>query len=267
MNLSLLSSTPVFDLEGKQAKLIALPDVFKAVIRTDLIRRAAISALTARIQPKGRDPTAGKKTTAESRGPGYDLSRVPRVKGELYPKAGVAAFAPFTVKGRMTFPITPQKIYHEKINAKERKLALKYAIAATANRVFIEKRGHLVESVPHIPLIVVDELQKVSKARDLRPILLKLSLMDDVNRAKEGIRIRAGKGKMRGRKYKVPKSVLFVVERDEGLKKAARNFPGVDVATVDELNVLLLAPGGHPGRLTVWTESAISKLADKFRSW
>lgn len=264
--MSAEQQVPVFGLDGSQLGLVKLPSVFQTAIRPDLIRRAVISALTARIQPKGRDPMAGKRTTAESLGPGYDLSRVPRVKGEMYPKAGMAAFAPFTVKGRMTFPLTTEKIYHERINVKERRLALKSAIAATANKSFVEKRGHVIEGVPHIPLIVSDELQKVSKAKELKKILEKLSLTGDLMRAKEGIRIRAGKGKMRGRKYKVPKSILFVIAKDEGIRKAARNFPGVDVATVEELNVLLLAPGGHPGRLTVWTESALRKLEDKFKA-
>jgi len=34
----------------------------------------------------------------------------------------------------------------------------------------------------------------------------------------------------------------------------------VDIATVDQLNTELLAPGTQAGRLTVWTESALLRL-------
>ena len=79
-------------------------------------------------------------------------------------------------------------------------------------------------------------------------------------RAKKGRKVRAGKGKMRGRKMKKTVGPLIVVAEDEGIKKAARNMPGVDVETVDSLNVELMAPGTHPGRLTIWTRSAIEQL-------
>ncbi len=256
---------PVLDLSKRKVKRIMLPPVFSIpFIRVDLIQRAVISALTARIQPKGRDPMAGKRTSAESWGVGYDLARVPRVKGERHPKAGTGAFAPFTVGGRMCFPLTTEKIWHEKINKKERKQAIMHAIAATARLEFVKERGHILGEDLSLPIVVVDALEEVSKTSELREILKKLSLWEDVERAKKGIRIRAGKGKMRGRRYKKPKSILFVISQDKGLRRAARNLPGVDVATVEELNVLLLAPGGHPGRLTVWTESAVKKLSEQF---
>ncbi|NOR47934.1 MAG: 50S ribosomal protein L4, partial [Methanosarcinaceae archaeon] len=76
--------------------------------------------------------------------------------------------------------------------------------------------------------------------------------------------IRAGKGKLRGRKYKHKKSVLIVAGEQSLITKAANNLSGVDVATVDSLNAELLAPGTHAGRLTIWTESAISNLEGAF---
>jgi large subunit ribosomal protein L4e len=82
-------------------------------------------------------------------------------------------------------------------------------------------------------------------------------------RAKNGRHIRAGKGKLRGRKFKSRKSVLIVAGNDGGLGKAARNLPGVDFVTVERLNAELLAPGTKAGRLTVWTESSLEKLAMK----
>ncbi|MFB6262252.1 MAG: 50S ribosomal protein L4, partial [Bradymonadaceae bacterium] len=46
----------------------------------------------------------------------------------------------------------------------------------------------------------------------------------------------------------------------DGIERAARNIPGVDVAPVEELNAELLAPGTEPGRLVIWSENAVEKL-------
>ena len=87
-----------------------------------------------------------------------------------------------------------------------------------------------------------------------------IGLGDDLVRAKNGRNIRAGKGKMRGRRRRTPKSILLVVAQRDGLAKAARNIPGVDVAVAKDLCAEDLAPGGDAGRLTVWTKSAIEAL-------
>jgi large subunit ribosomal protein L4e len=88
-----------------------------------------------------------------------------------------------------------------------------------------------------------------------------VQVMDDIERAKVKT-IRAGKGKLRGRKYKRSKSILIVTDEDKGIFRAARNLSGVDVITCDQLNAELLAPGTSPGRLTIYTEAAIAKLEE-----
>ena len=87
-----------------------------------------------------------------------------------------------------------------------------------------------------------------------------LGLSADLDRSRKGRNIRAGKGKMRGRKYRTPKSLLLVVAQKDGLDRAARNLPGVDVVTAKDLCAEDLAPGGDLGRLTVWTKSAVEAL-------
>ena len=87
-----------------------------------------------------------------------------------------------------------------------------------------------------------------------------LGLGADLERAKSGRNIRAGKGKMRGRRYRTPKSILLVVSNRDGLHKAARNVPGVDAVATKDLSAEDLAPGGDAGRLTVWTKAAIEEL-------
>ncbi|RLF17614.1 MAG: 50S ribosomal protein L4 [Thermoprotei archaeon] len=245
----------VYDLEGNPVDRIELPPIFFTPVRVDVIRRAVISAITARIQPQGRDRLAGKRTTAESWGPGYGVARVPRIKG-----SSRAAFAPMTVGGFRPHPPRVEKVIHERINKKERRFAIRSAIAATAIKELVEKRGHIVDYVPEIPLIVVNDIEELNKTRLVREAFKKLGLWADVERAKENTRIRAGKGKRRGRRLKKPKSVLVVVAEDRGIFRGARNLPGVDVTLVKNLNAELLAPGGVPGRLTLWSRSAIEVL-------
>ncbi|MCK9151311.1 50S ribosomal protein L4 [Methanobacterium alcaliphilum] len=251
----------VYSLEGEVTEEIELPEIFQEEFRPDLIKRAVISSQTARVQPWGSDPMAGKRTSAESYGAGRGVAMVPRIKGS----GSKAAFVPQAIGGRKAHPPRPQKNYHEKINRKERRFAIRSALAATSNLEIVENRGHKLENIPQIPLVVDDELCKVKTTKETREIFKKLGIMDDVVRAKEGKKIRSGKGKMRGRKYKSPKGPLIVVGEDKGISLGARNHAGVDIVSVENLNTELLAPGTHPGRLTVFTKSAIEKLGELFQ--
>ncbi|RLE54261.1 MAG: 50S ribosomal protein L4 [Thermoprotei archaeon] len=247
----------VFDLSGNPVKEMELPPQFFTPIRIDVIRRAVLSIQTARKQPQGRDPMAGKRTTAMSFGVGLGLARLPRIKGHLWPRA---AFAPNTVGGRRAHPPTTMKKIHEEINKKEKRFATRSAIAATAVLDLVKARGHRVDKVPQIPLVVTNDIEALATTSQVKYVFKTLGLWDDVERAHDRIRIRAGKGKMRGRRYTCPRSVLVVIGQDRGIVRAARNLPGVDVVEVKLLNAELLAPGGVPGRLTLWTESALETL-------
>lgn len=248
----------VFSLNGEPIEEIELPKVFETPFRPDLIRRAVIASWTHRIQPQGRDPMAGKRRVTENIGKGHGMARVERIKTP--PR--FAAFVPFARGGRRAHPPKVEKIIWEDINKKERKLALMSAIAATANYDLVRARGHIIDNIPQIPLIVEDELEKIGKTRETREIFKKLGIWDDIERAKKNTKVRAGKGKMRGRRYKKAKGPLIVVAKNEGILLGARNHPGVDVVLVDNLGVEMLAPGTHPGRLTVWTKGAIERLRE-----
>ncbi|OPY29081.1 MAG: 50S ribosomal protein L4 [Methanobacterium sp. PtaU1.Bin242] len=261
-----MTKIKVYSLEGEATEEIELPEIFMEEFRPDLIKRAVISSQTARIQPWGTDPMAGKRTTAESFGAGRGAAMVPRVKGSRHPAGSKGAFVPQAVGGRRAHPPRVARIIHEKINKKEKRLAIRSAVAATANQELVELRGHRVENLPQIPIVVDDEIIKVKRTSETRKIFKKLGVMDDVVRAKSGRKIRAGRGKTRGRKYKSPKGPLLVVGEDKGISLGARNHPGVDVVVVDNLNAELLAPGTHPGRLTIYTKSAIEKLGELFQN-
>jgi large subunit ribosomal protein L4e len=255
----------VYSLEGEVVEEIELPEIFMEVFRPDLIKRAVISSQTARIQAWGTDPKAGKRTTAKSFGSGRGAAMVPRVKGSRHPAGSKAAFIPQATGGRKAHPPKTERIIHEKINRKERRIAIRSAVAATANREMVENRGHRIANIDQIPFVVGDELEAIKRTKDTREIFEKLGLMDDVTRAKTGRTIRAGRGKMRGRKYKTPKGPLVVVGEDKGISLGARNHAGVDVVVVNNLNAELLAPGTHPGRLTIYTKSAVEKLGELFK--
>ncbi|ENN95842.1 50S ribosomal protein L4P [Methanocaldococcus villosus KIN24-T80] len=247
----------VYNLNGEVIKKIELPEIFETEYRPDLIKRAFLSAFTAKLQPKGTDPLAGKRRSAESWGKGYGLARVPRLPG------GRAALAPMAVGGRRAHPPKVEKILWERINKKERIKAIKSAIAATANIDLVRERGHRF-SIEELPIVVENEFENIKKTKEVFEIFKKLKIDEDVIRAKEGKKIRAGKGKMRGRRYKKPKSVLVVVGDRCDAILACRNLAGVDVITAKDLSILHLAPGGKAGRLTLWTENAIEKLKERF---
>ncbi len=246
----------IFDLQGKSTGKITLPTVFSTPLRPDVIKRAVLAIQSSRLQPQGRDPLAGKKTTAESRGTGMGIARVPRVKGG----GGRAAFAPSTVGGRQPHPPRAEKKILKSIPKKEAKLALVSAIAATAQKETVASRGHKIESVVQIPLIVDDAFEGLTKTKEVEETLTSLGVLDDVSRVRESRKIRAGKGKHRGRKMKQAVGPLIVVVDGKGLINAASNLPGVDVTTVSNINTEMLAPGTHPGRLTLWTNGAIERL-------
>jgi large subunit ribosomal protein L4e len=253
-------SAKVFDLRGEEVDKVSLPQIFKTPNRPDVIKRAVVAIQSHSFQPQGRDPMAGKRNTAESRHAGQGIARVPRLKE----RGSRAAFAPGTVGGRSAHPPESQKNIRKKIPRKEMQLALRSAVAATGSQEIVTSRGHMTDDIPDFPLIVVDDIQSLKKTKDIEEALINLGVWPDVFRVKESRKVRAGKGKMRGRKMKQAVGPLLVITKNEGVAEAARNLPGVEVASVENLNAELLAPGTHPGRLTVWTNSALDKVEKVF---
>lgn len=248
-------------MDGKPVEEIELPPVFEEELRPDVIRRAVLSAQTARLQPWGTDLMAGKRTSAETWGKGRGVARVRRVKGSRYSAAGKGAFAPHTVGGRKAHPPKVGRVLYERINRKERQLAVRSAVAATKEKQLVSSRGHVVSGIAELPIVISDEFEGVKKAKQTREVLQRLGVWQDIKRVVQSRKVRAGKGKMRGRRYRQAVGPLIVVAQDRGIKLGASNLPGVEVTTVKNLNAERLAPGGVPGRLTVWTKSAVQKLA------
>lgn len=251
----------VVGLNGKPSGQVDVPEVFSTELRPDLVKRVFWIIGSHGLQPKGRDPMAGERTTAETHSPptGTGRSRIPRVKGERYSRGGLAGGVASVVKGRLPHPPRSEKVIHLAVNRKEKRLATDSAIAYTANLDAVRARGHRV-SEPKLPFVVADDIETVEKSAELVSFMEKVDLKDELERVEGPTKRNTGKRRLRGRVYRNRVGPLIVVTNDRGVGRAAGGIPGVEVTRVQDVSVLDLAPGGVPGRLTLWTESAMSAL-------
>jgi large subunit ribosomal protein L4e len=258
---------PVLSFDGSVLREVELPPLFQESVREELIKRAVLSDMSKRYQPKGNYKYAGIETSAKYRGrkecygsiKNMGISRLPR---EVLPKGkfGRVRRIPSSVKGRRAHPPKVEKILEERVNKKEYAMALRSAIAATARADVVTGRGHRLGEKP-LPIVVDNSFERMLKTKEVFGALKKLGLYGDLERAKKGKR-RSGIGQRKGgRKRRI--SALIIVGSECNMIKGGRNVGGVDVAAVDGLRVEMLAPGAHPGRLAVYTEAAIEKL----RKW
>jgi large subunit ribosomal protein L4e len=241
----------VKSLEGGVARNIDLPEIFSEEYRPDLIKKAVLALQSTRRQPHGTDPFAGIRSSAVGWGSGRGSSHVPRIKN-----GSRAAKVPQAKGGREAHPPKVAKVLVKEINQKEKQKAFRSAVAASINPELVRGRGHLFEG--DVPVVLEDKFETIGRTTEIITALTTAGVYNDVVRAKESRKVRAGKGKLRGRRFKQRKSLL-IVTADKPLT-AARNLSGVDAVTVDELNVEHLAPGMLAGRLTVWTERALTRL-------
>jgi large subunit ribosomal protein L4e len=244
---------PVYDTDGEQTSDVDLPEVFETTYRPDLIHRAVLAAQANRKQDHGSDEYAGMRTPAESHGSGRGMAHVPR-------EGGRARRVPQAVSGRRAHPPKAEKDRSLDVNDKERKLAVRSALAATTDADLVRERGHEFDDDLELPVVLDDEFEDVNKTQDVLDILEALGLAADIERA-EKTTIKAGQGSTRGRKYRRPSSVLFVTSEEPS--RGARNLAGADVTTATNLGAEKLAPGTQPGRLAVFTESALAEVADR----
>ena len=257
---------PVYSLNGTVKGDVKVEKAFSRPVRDDLIKRAVLAEKSKTIQPYGADPIAGKRTSAHYHGRrgirmsmmNREMARMKRIHGS----GGLnmrARFVPQAIKGIKAHPPKAEKKWKLKINKKERIRALLSAASASSRKDVVAKRGHAVDTVKHVPLVIEDKMQDISKIKEVRVILEKLGLKKELERCAKK-KVRAGRGTTRGRKYKVKKGPLIVVGNDNGVIKASRNLAGVDVIEAGNLSVSMIAPGAHAGRLCLWTESAVKMM-------
>ena len=257
----------ILDTSKNKVGEINLPTQFNEEVRIDLVKRAVLALQSNKRQSYGAMKEAGKRASAKLskrrrnyRGMyGFGISRTPR---KILSRRGtrmywVGAFAPNTVGGRRAHPPKAEKILAKNINKKERKKAIRIGISATIINDLVKKRGHIIPE--NYPFVLDKKFEDLNKTKDVVDALKAFGLKKELDRTKER-KIRAGKGKTRGRRYRTKKGPLIVVSKEASIKKAANNIPGIDIVNVKDLNAELLAPGEIPGRLTLWTASAVEVL-------
>jgi len=254
----------IYGLDGEKKGLIDKPRIFSFKPRNDIIRKAFTVSQRKKKQIQGRDKKAGLKNTAEGWGTGHGLSRAPRLKGSGYSTARNVGRVPFAKGGRRAHPIKSERKNTRKINKKTYELSIISAISASGDISWVKRKGYLIHNIPEIPLVIDDKIQTIKKTGQIYAILGDLGLNEELEKIKNSKKIRAGKGKRRGRKYKKKKGVLIVIKDDFGIVKASKNLPGTEVANVENLSIDDLAPGGVGGRLIIWTQSALNELDNKF---
>ncbi len=245
----------VYDVKGEVAGEAALPVAFKSEFRPDLIRRAVTAIEANARQPYAPKSTAGQRHSVSTWGKGRGVSRVQRLMDSSH-----AAQSPNNVGGRRAHPPKVEKDLGKKINKKEMFVAKLSALGATNRAEMVKARGHRFDEELTVPVVVKDDIEGIKTTQGAVEMLEALGVLDDVVRAKDGKNVRAGRGKMRGRRYRMPRSVLFVVSKDCDGWKSLRNLSGVEVVTPSGLNASTLAPGGSAGRLMVISEAALAAI-------
>jgi large subunit ribosomal protein L4e len=249
-----MTKVNVYSMDGTVKEKIDLPKIFDTPYRPDIIKKSFEVIRSNQRQPYGSDPLAGTRHAVASVGKGRGMSRVPRLS-----QGQAAALAPCVVGGRRAHPPKVERNWKEKMNKKENQLARNSALAATADTEVVKKRGHRFDDKITLPIIVDDDFEKIKKTKEVIEVLEKIGIYSDVLRSANGKHVRAGKGKMRGRRYRTPKSLL-IVSIKETIEKSSDNLSGVDIAKPHQLNIEHLAPGGIAGRLTIFTKSALTQL-------
>jgi large subunit ribosomal protein L4e len=138
----------------------------------------------------------------------------------------------------MFAPTKVWRRWHRKININQKRYAVASALAASALPALVMARGHRIEQVPEVPLVVSDEVESITKTSKALALLKAVGALADTEKARDSKAIRRGKGKMRNRRYTLRKGPLVVYASDNGVSKAFRNLPGVEIASVDSLNLL-----------------------------
>jgi len=249
-----------FNENGEAAGQVTLPAVFKAPIRPDVVNFVHTNMAKNARQAYAVHKHAGHQTSAESWGVGRAVARIPRVRGGGTHRSGQGAFGNMCRGGRMFAPTKAWRRWHRPINQNQRRYAVCSALAASALPALVMARGHRVDSVNEVPCVSTDAIESITKTKAATELLQKIGAFDDVQKCKDSKKIRAGKGKMRNRRFRMRRGPLIVYNSDNGISQAFRNLPGVETISVDRLNLLKLAPGGHLGRFCIWSQSAFEKL-------
>jgi large subunit ribosomal protein L4e len=243
--------------EGISIDKVKLPNAFYSPIRIDILKFVHLNMAKNKRQPYAVNQAAGMNTSAKSWGTGRAVSRVPRVPGGGTSKSGQGAITNMCRGGRIFSPTTVWRKWHHKINKNQRKQAVMTAIACTGLTSIIIARGHKIDLIPEIPLVVESSIESLTRTKDGKKILQIIGAYKDVIKIKKKKTTRPGKGKYRNKRIKKNKGPLMIYEKN---LRCFQNIEGIETCSIRALNLLKLAPGGHVGRFCVWTYQAFTKL-------
>jgi len=255
------------DKNESTEETVSLPAIFKAPIRPDVVNFVHQQVSKNSRQPYCVSKEAGHQTSAESWGTGRAVARIPRVRGGGTHRSGQGAFGNMCRGGRMFAPTKPWRRWHRRVNVNQKRYAVVSAIAASGVPALVQSKGHLINEVPEFPLVVSDKIQEYNKTKQAVIFLRRIKAWNDIQKVYKSQRFRAGKGKMRNRRRIQRRGPLIIYGQDQGIRKAFRNIPGVDLMNISKINLLKLAPGGHVGRFVIWTKSAFEQLDALYGTW
>jgi len=245
-----------------------MPCVFSCPIRMDVVKHVYRDIAKNHRQAYAVSQFAGHQTSAESWGTGRAVARIPRVAGGGTHRAGQGAYGNMCRGGRMFAPTKTYRRWHRKVNKNQRRFAVTSALAASSCAPLVMARGHRIDRVPEIPLVVsAQSVQHIKKTSTAVNVLKTLCAYTDVEKVKHSRKLRAGRGKMRNRRYRQRRGPLIIYNEPGTLIRAFRNLPGVEFCRVTRLNLLQLAPGGHLGRFIIWTSDAFARLDEIYGTY
>jgi len=249
---------------AEKTSTVPMPQALLSPLRPDLVRYIHTNVSKNKRQPISVGAKVGYETAAESWGTGRAVARVPRAPGGGTHRSGQGAFGNMCRGGGMFSPTKTWRRWHRRVNVTQKRHAVVSALAASALPPLVMARGHRIGQVSELPLVVSDGLESQTKTKQAVETLKKLGLAEELQRIIDSKKVRAGKGKMRNRRYTMRRGPLVVYSEDNGIVRAMRNIPGVETACVTRLNLLKVAPGGTLGRLVIWTEGAFKKLSEMY---
>lgn len=258
-----MASRPSVNVYGASSDAVVgtvpLPAVFTAPIRNDIVQFVHTNMAKNSRQAYAVNRLAGMNHSAASWGTGRAVARIPRIQSSGTSTSGAGAFGNMCRGGRMFAPTKIFRRWHRKINLHQKRFAVVSALSASGVTGLVMSRGHKIENIAEVPLVVEDSIQQYEKTKEAMAFLKAVAAIDDVNRVNDSREIRAGRGKMRNRRYVARRGPMLVLPDNQG-SRAFRNIFGLDIANVNALNLLHLAPGGHIGRFIIWTKAAFGQL-------
>ncbi|HOI18713.1 MAG TPA: 50S ribosomal protein L4 [Candidatus Woesearchaeota archaeon] len=261
---------PIFNKDCQKDGEVELPKQFNEDRKASLIKKAIRVYLANQRQKYGAFKFAGMRQSAElsrrrrdyKTSYGHGISRVQR---KILSKRGsrmywVGAVSPGTVGGRKAHPAKSDKIWSEKINITERRAAIRSALSSSMNAVLVKERGHIIPQA--YPFAISKEFEEISKTKEFIDKLNKLGFENELKRTSVAVKNK-GRAKLRNRKKRAKKGLLVIVSAGCKLTRAARNIPGIDIVSVNNLNVYDLAPGYKDGRAILITLPSINIIKEK----